>query len=252
MLTIAFCSRQESMLTHIPQELMKGFSRRDMDAQVLTAHTPRALLQYAQQGIYPDIIIFSNSIITKAFLNTLLFLKEQKPSVIFILSEDSESFNHSVEDNYVFLLHPFYSTCSSSWNALWSCVCKAYDSIRSDRNTFSYYHRPSYHSTPLSHILYFASERRCIRLVTKDSSDSFYGKLSELEDCLSSKNCSFIRVHQSYLVNQHYITSFNRKYILLANGELLPISKSKYYHALLKSECHSTHTSIAKTKIKIS
>ncbi|MBQ6787700.1 MAG: LytTR family transcriptional regulator [Lachnospiraceae bacterium] len=234
MLTIAFCSQQESMINHILQEITKDFSRRGIDIQTLSAKNSEDLLQYADHGIYPDIIIFSDSIVSKKFINTFLFLKEQKHSIIFILTKDSESFNDSMGDDYTFLLQPIYHVSSASYQELWNSVCKAYDYISSDKNTFSYYHRPSYHSTPLNHILYFASEGRCVRLVTKYGSDSFYGRLSELEDNLRVKNCRFIRVHQSYLVNEKYITSFNRKFILLTSGELLPISKSEYYHALQK------------------
>lgn len=232
MLTIAFCSHQESMLHHIPQEIIKGFSRRGIDIKTLSISNSNVLLDYALLGIFPDIVIFSNSIISTNFINTCLFLKEHKHSIIFILSKDSESFNHSIKDDYTFLLQPFYTTSMDSHQELWNCVCKAYDLISSDKNTFAYYHRPSYHSTPLNHILYFVSEGRCVRLVTKSGSDSFYGRLNELEDNLSVKNCKFIRVHQSYLVNEKYITSFDRKGILLKNGEILSISNSRYYQEI--------------------
>ncbi len=232
MLTIAFCSHQESMLHHIPQEMVKGFSRRGIDIKTLSASNSNDLLDSALLGIFPDIVIFSQSIISTSFINTFLFLKEHKHSIIFILSKDSESFNHSLEDDYTFLLQPCYHVSSTSYQELWNCVCKAYDYISSDRNTFSYYHRPSYHSTPLNHILYFVSEGRCVRLVTRNGSDSFYGRLSELENHLSVKNCRFIRVHQSYLVNEKYIISFDRKGILLKNGENLSISNSHYYQEM--------------------
>lgn len=246
MLTIAFCFHQESIFNQVQQEITKGFSRRGVFIRSLPAKSPMDLLQYAKQGTYPDIIVFSDSMISKEFINTFLFLKEQKHSIVFILSKTSKSFNHSIKDDCTFLLQPFYSTSLDCYQELWSCVCKAYDLISSDRNTFAYYHRPSYHSTPLNHILYFVSEGRCITLVTKHGSDSFYGRLSDLEDSLSVKNCRFIRVHQSYLVNRKYITSFNRKYILLTTGELLPISKSDYYHALLNEVYPSLSMNIAK------
>lgn len=235
MLTIAFCSHQESMLNHFPQEFTKAFSRRGIDIKTLTINNSSDLSNYALHGIYPDIIIFSESILSTSFINSFLLLKEQKHSIIFILTKDSECFNHSTEDDYTFLLQPFYSISTSSFQELWNCVCKAYSLINSDKNTFAYYHRPSYHSTPLNHILYFMSEGRCVRLVTKNGSDSFYGRLNELENSLRVKNCRFIRVHQSYLVNEKYILSYDRKGILLINGETLSISNSHYYQEVRRS-----------------
>ncbi|MEE1258324.1 MAG: LytTR family DNA-binding domain-containing protein [Lachnospiraceae bacterium] len=242
MLTIAFCSHQESMINCLPQEFIKAFSRRGIDINTLTIRNSCDLSDYALHGIYPDIIIFSESVLSTDFINSFLLLKEQKHSIIFISIKDSESFNHSTANDYIFLLQPFYSISSNSFPDLWNCVCKAYDLISSDKNTFAYYHRPSYHSRPLNHILYFVSEGRCIRLVTKDGSDSFYGRLSEVENNLSVKNCRFIRVHQSYLVNEKYILSYDRKGILLITGETLSISNSHYYQEvrrLLRKKVHA-------------
>lgn len=238
MLTIAFCSHQESMLNQIPLEIAKSFSRRGIDIKALPVKNPNHLLEYAQHSIYPDIVIFSQSIISTNFINTFLFLKEQKYSIIFILSKDSESFNHSLEDDYTFLLHPFYNVSSASYQELWNCVCKAFDFINSDQNTFAYYHRPSYHSIPLNHILYFSSEGRCVRLVTRNGSDSFYGKLNELENSLKIKNCRFIRIHQSYLINEQFIHSYDRRNVILITGEVLPVSKGTYYQQLKKMSVH--------------
>lgn len=232
MIKIAFCYDKESMLDYVQQEVKKGFSRRGIMIQALPAKHPNVLLDYARQGIFPDILLFSDDTHAKNLLNTILFLKEQKRSMISILTKYSDSNNILIGREYHFLLHPFYETSFSSCHELWSCICKAYDLFISDKNTFAYYHRPVYHSTPLNHILYFSSEGRCIRLVTKNGSDSFYGRLGELEENLGVKNCRFIRIHQSYLVNTKYIASYNHKSITLFNGEEISISKPDYYQAV--------------------
>lgn len=229
MINIAFCFEQESMLDYVQQEIYKGFSRRGIMIQALPAKHPDQLLDYATQGILPDILLFSEHTHAKELLNTILFLKEQKHSIISILTKYSDSINISVREDYQFLLQPFYEVSFSSYHLLWNCVCKAYDLSISDKNTFSYYHRPIYRSTPLSHILYFASEGRCVRLITKNGSDSFYGRLGELEESLSIKNCRFIRIHQSYLVNTKFITSYSHRSVTLHNGQVLNISKPDYY-----------------------
>ncbi len=229
MINIAFCFEQESMLDYVQQEIYKGFSRRGIMIQALPTNHPNQLLDYAAQGILPDIILFSNHTYAKELLNTILFLKERKHSIISILTKYSDSINHSEREDYPFLLQPFYEVSSSSQHELWNCVCKAYDLSICDKNTFAYYHRPIYRSTPLSHILYFASEGRCVRLITKNGSDSFYGRLGELEESLSIKNCKFIRIHQSYLVNTRFIASYSHKNVTLLNGQILNISKPDYY-----------------------
>ena len=238
MIKIAFCFAKESILHYVQQEITKGFSRRGILIHALPATHPDDLLSYANQGILPDMILFSHEVYANKLLNTFLFLKEQKHSIIFILTKYSDSINISIEEDYHFLLHPFYEASlfsqHESQRELWNCVCKAYDLISSDKNTFAYYHRPIYHSTPLNHILYFASEGRCIRMITRSGSDSFYGRLDDLKDILDMKNCHFIRIHQSYLVNIRYISSYDRKTVILSTGIMLPISKCEYYHMLRK------------------
>ena len=39
---------------------------------------------------------------------------------------------------------------------------------------------------------------------------------------------SFVRIHKSYLVNMDCIRRIDRKELLLENGTVLPVSKSKY------------------------
>ncbi len=228
MINVAFCFKQESILNYVQQEIQKGFSRRGFLINALPAPRPDILIRYAKQGIFPDIILFSDHEQTKNLFDTILFLKQQNDSMISILTKYSDSNNTSVEEDFHILLNPFYET-SLSRQELWSCVCRAYEPSMSDQNTFSYYQRPFYYSTPLNHILYFSSEGRCVRLVTGNSSESFYGKLNELEKNLESKNCRFIRIHQSYLVNTRYIDSYNYKFISLTNGEVINISKPDYY-----------------------
>lgn len=229
MINIAFCFELDSILDDVQQEIIKGFSRRGIFLRTLPANHPSQLLDYAAQGILPDILLFSQQAYTQELLDTILFLKEQKHSMISILAKDSDSISDSIMEEYHFLMQPFLKTSFSSHHQLWSCVCKAYDLAIGGKDIFAYYHRPSYHSTPLNHILYFASEGRCVRLVTRNGSDSFYGRLGELEQSLSLKNCEFIRIHQSYLVNARFIASYSHKSLTLINGQALTISKSDYY-----------------------
>ena len=53
----------------------------------------------------------------------------------------------------------------------------------------------------------------------------FYEKLDNVENELKEKD--FIRTHQSYLVNAQKIKSVSKDSVLLINGFILPVSKSK-------------------------
>ncbi len=233
MIHIAFCFPKKSVLHAIQQEITLGFSQRGISIYAIPASHPKELLHYhISQGILPDIVLFSEDNNTKDLLQALLPLKELNHTFSSILVKYATSDALSLCKDFCFLLSPFYEVCLTSRHGLWSCVSRAYDLSIYGKDTFSYYHRPRYHSMPISQILYFASDKRCVRLVTKNSSDSFYGRLTELEELLVNKNGIFVRIHQSYLVNIAAIATYGYQSVTLFTGETLNISKPDYYHQL--------------------
>ena len=73
-------------------------------------------------------------------------------------------------------------------------------------------------------ILYFESQRRKLRVVTKQGETTCYHKLSEAEK--TAPSLYFIRIHKSYLVNELHVRSWRADEVELLNGEKLPISRT--------------------------
>lgn len=80
----------------------------------------------------------------------------------------------------------------------------------------------------LKDICYFTSDRRLVTVVTTEDTNSFYGKLSDLElpEC-------FLRIHNRYIVNLNYVEQVETA-SLSCNQEQLPISR-KYRQSLMVS-----------------
>lgn len=72
-------------------------------------------------------------------------------------------------------------------------------------------------------ILYFESKGRKIYIHTNKGIQEFYGKLNEIE---KNVPISFIRIHQSFLVNNMYVKKWAYEEAHLANGKVLSISQS--------------------------
>lgn len=94
-------------------------------------------------------------------------------------------------------------------------------------------------------IVYFESHgRKIIVYLQNGEIESFNGKISNIESEINVKELSFIRVHQSFLVNFEYITNRTRMEITVASGDKIPISKDRQKHFLtqytkyLKGEIH--------------
>lgn len=75
---------------------------------------------------------------------------------------------------------------------------------------------------PVKEIICIQSRKRICEISTKNHIYSVYAKISDLETQLSE---SFVRSHQSYLVNLDYVESLNGNRIILKNGDNVPISR---------------------------
>lgn len=82
-------------------------------------------------------------------------------------------------------------------------------------------------------IVNFESRKRVIRINLADGSvKEYYGKLSEVEKQINDR--SFVRCHQSYIVNANYIEQVEGSWIYLNNNIQIPIS-NKYMEAVEKA-----------------
>ena len=68
----------------------------------------------------------------------------------------------------------------------------------------------------MRNIVYFESNNRTIYIHLNDGSTTyFYGKLKDVEKKLEGSKFVFLRPHQSYYVNYHYIKKLNFYYLTL-------------------------------------
>lgn len=79
-------------------------------------------------------------------------------------------------------------------------------------------------------IIYFYSKGRKIICVTSEREYEFYDKLNNIENSIGN---SFIRIHQSYLVNSKAVTQVNADTVYIDNIKL-PISRSYKEEAIIK------------------
>jgi DNA-binding LytR/AlgR family response regulator len=78
---------------------------------------------------------------------------------------------------------------------------------------------------PLKEIVYFESKLRVITIRTVNDRHRFYGKLDDVAKNL--QNGSFVRCHQSYIVNMQHIQQINKNNYLTTTKEMVVISRKK-------------------------
>lgn len=75
-------------------------------------------------------------------------------------------------------------------------------------------------------IIYVENERHRQIFHTCSGDYSIYWKLNEIEREL--KPYGFLRIHQSFLVNMHYVKKINSYLLTMNNGEQLSVPKARY------------------------
>lgn len=99
---------------------------------------------------------------------------------------------------------------------------------------FRFQYRKSEYKLLVSGIMYCEGQIRKTGIVTEERpKDPYlvYWKLNEVEKELSRYKSSFVRIHESYLVNYRYIVKFSYEGVRLTDGKNLPISRSRWREA---------------------
>lgn len=102
---------------------------------------------------------------------------------------------------------------------------------------FLWQNRQTQYRIPFSHILYLRSDRNYFYVHLRGGTEHrLLGKLDAAERLLP-KN-SFLRIHQSYLVNRAEIRQIDKtkRSVLLSSGEELYISKARYEQTIIATK----------------
>lgn len=88
----------------------------------------------------------------------------------------------------------------------------------------------THYRIPVSHILYFVSDRRKVTCVTPEREYTFYGKLDSVAAEVGE---GFVRLHQRYLARVAAVDRVEGSETVLVDGTRLPISRACLSDALL-------------------
>lgn len=108
-----------------------------------------------------------------------------------------------------------------------ACFKTAYEDINSGDFYFRYSYQRMDHKVPVRDILYFESNKRKVFIITNNETFEMYSKLNEIEESLKTCKVSFLRVHQSFLVNYKHVKSLSYDFVVLDNGKRIPISEER-------------------------
>ncbi|MDD3339850.1 MAG: LytTR family DNA-binding domain-containing protein [Lachnospiraceae bacterium] len=90
---------------------------------------------------------------------------------------------------------------------------------------FNYQKGHDTYKIAIREIIYFESLNREIKMITTKGDILFYANLQEVATYMAKHQ--FIQIHRSYLINYNHANILRYSEVVMSNGEVLPISRTK-------------------------
>lgn len=185
-------------------------------------HSKQELNNILNKGINVDILFFNEICNINIIYENINVVKKQNVDVLYIFPLLYA--NALLENLYQIGSTTFISDCIDT-EKIESLLL--YKKTNDSRNThFICKNRRRVISIPYSNIQYFEGEKRYVHIITNSGGiETFIGKTSEVYESILKTTYTFVRIHQSYIVNLDYVKIITSKSIILKSDIHIPISK---------------------------
>lgn len=231
-LNIAIVDDEKIALDLVSVSVSKIIQSQGVSCQISTFGSQHDFLQaYAAQDF--DLLLLDISMPEGdgiLFANKVLSLRsDNPPTLIFVSSHQDRVFDSLT-------VHPFGFIRKDNFLTDIPNVITRYLASQSQREQkkvlLRFEEGHTQRMIDASSLLYIESRRndQYLHLANEKEAILIHSTLDKL--ALQVEECSFLRIHKSYLVNEAYIKSFGRNEVLLSNGDKLPVGRSHYAHAM--------------------
>ena len=201
-----FCSNLENLVIEVCKE-------RYLKYEISMFYEIDKLKRYLNDNNDIDLIFLDIEVKNKLGYELGNYIRDvlnlQKISIVYISNHSSYALSLFKTRPIDFLVKPIKKVDLSN-------VLDQYFKLEK-RDFFKFKNKIGYQRIDIQDIYYFESENKIIKIHCINNIIEFYGKLND----------SFMRIHNSILVNSIYVSQFKYNEIKMINGELLPISQSR-------------------------
>lgn len=219
MLRIAICDDNPPITTEI-ETMLRSYARQDCIAmEIDICFDGNSLYRNIQANINYDIIYMDIEMEGLDGIQTAQLMRAHNvPTLLIYVSAYDTYYKQLFEvEPFRFISKPIDS------QLFYKYFNDAYTKICDTDKFFAFSFHQKYTKVPISNIVYFESCGRDIIIHALNCRYRFLGKLNAIEKHLKAKDINFLRIHQSYLINRHYINSINLSRVELLD-ECLSIS----------------------------
>lgn len=223
MLDIAICD-DDIHVTGKMDMLLHEIARKNfVEVEIEVFQDGKELADFVYKGMRFDLIFLDIEMKQEDGITAAKRIRECDKNVLIVYVTSHE--NHMQES---FLVRPFRFLIKPILvEQFETCFKEAYEEIITEDAYFRYSYKRIKHKISIKEILYFKSNRRKVTIVTANGSFETYEKLNTIEQSLKECKASFLRVHQSFLVNYKHVESLAYDFAIMDNGEKLSISEDR-------------------------
>lgn len=223
MLNIAICD-DDIQTTGQLEMLIQNIAKKNfIDADIEVFWNGESLTDAVAAGDSFDIIYLDIEMDKEDGISAAKKIRIYDKNVLIIYVTSHE--NHMKES---FAVRPFqFLVKPVNENQMEACFKAAYEDICSGDFYFRYSYQRMNYKVLIRDILYFESNKRKVFIVTGEETFELYGKLNEIENSLKACKVSFLRVHQSFLVNYKHVKGQSYDFVVMDNGKKIPISEDR-------------------------
>lgn len=223
MLRIAVCDDCIQTTGEIDLLVQKFGKKHYIEVEVDVYFDGGKLEQAIIEGNCYDIIYLDIEMGEKDGISTAKEIRKIDKDVILIYVTSYESYMKEA-----FEVHPFqFLEKPVQEDKFEKYFLEAYEEVLRCDYYFEYKYNRVIYKILVKDIIYFKSEKRTIYIYLKDEKRKMYGKLSDIQKRLQKGKSTFLRIHQSVLVNFWYIDGLSYDRIYIKNGFTLPISEDR-------------------------
>ncbi len=222
-MVIAVCDDDKKICSQIEKILLDYSSRNCLKIQVDIFFSGESLLSYIKQGhsydlIYLDIDMGGMNGV-EVGLQLRKVMKDYTTEIVYISGIDGY-------DRQLFDVQPLHFIAKPIKASIVIDDLKlAMERAQKSNVFFQYQKLHDIYKTPVNDIIYFESQNREMKIITTRGEDYFYGNIEDIE--LKVAGHQFLRIHRSFLINYNHVAILRYSEVVMSNGAILPISRSK-------------------------
>ena len=226
MIQIAICDDDMATTSQIEEYIRQIEIEQHIQVQYRIFFDGKSFMQSVESGEVYDLIYLDVEMPLMKGLDAAKKLREMEISSLIIYISNYETYCESMIETepFRFLRKPINDV-----DLFRKYFMSAYKKLENRNEYYTYSYKKIHHKININDIMYFESNNRkiCIHTNGNQENNTFYGQLDKVEKELESKSCTFIRIHQSYLVNSTYINTVQHDAVILENKDELSISEKR-------------------------